>query len=451
MLGSSIIAAIFLSTAITNAYPIDKPSDRFLVVFNKGVSAEDIGFHVDLLARHVPFASNDADDYMEWFSFEEKGQDVIGYAASVPYEVLDSLISDPAVEYIEEDKTYYALETKVQHDATWGIVRASHRKNNGKDTDYVYNENPDNDVAVYVIDTGIFTKHSDFEKRARWGTTIPRASYDQDTLAESTDDNGHGTHCAGTIAGKTYGMCKSCKLVAVKVLDGNGSGSLSGVIAGVDWAIQDHKSRTKKSKSARSVANMSLGGGYSRTLNRAVDAAVEAGIHFSVAAGNSRDNSCDYSPASAENVITVGTSDDGDNMAQFSNYGECNDVFAPGVGITSTWINGKQSSAVLSGTSMASPHVAGAIGSLLTRDEYKDYTPAEMRDLIVSLSTKDAVKNVPSDIATDNNLLFTDPDHDSEDDDNDDDDTEDDIYIEELEEEIEAYMRYRTWLISKLY
>ncbi|KAG1440291.1 hypothetical protein G6F57_019077 [Rhizopus arrhizus] len=193
-------------------------------------------------------------------------------------------------------------------------------------------------------------------KASSWGKTIPTDDNDQ-------DGNGHGSHCAGTIAGKKYGVAKKAEPVAVKVLKSNGSGSMSDVVAGVDWATSDFLNRKKQAQEAGksfkgAAANMSLGGGKSAALDRIVNGAVDAGLVFAVAAGNDNKDACDYSPARAEKAITVGASTVFDERAYFSNYGKCVDVFAPGLDIQSIWIGSNTATNTISGTSMASPHVA---------------------------------------------------------------------------------------------
>ncbi|KAG1321093.1 hypothetical protein G6F63_013944 [Rhizopus arrhizus] len=193
-------------------------------------------------------------------------------------------------------------------------------------------------------------------KASSWGKTIPTDDDDQ-------DGNGHGSHCAGTIAGKKYGVAKKAEPVAVKVLKSNGSGSMSDVVAGVDWATSDFLKRKKQAQEAGksfkgAAANMSLGGGKSAALDRIVNGAVDAGLVFAVAAGNDNKDACDYSPARAEKAITVGASTVFDERAYFSNYGKCVDVFAPGLDIQSIWIGSNTATNTISGTSMASPHVA---------------------------------------------------------------------------------------------
>ena len=252
-----------------------------------------------------------------------------------------------------------------------GLVRVSHReevsfKNFGQ---YLFNSHGGEGVTAYVIDTGINIKHVEFEGRARWGKTMPANDVDE-------DGNGHGTHCAGTIASRKYGVAKKAELVAVKVLGSGGSGSMADVTGGVLWAVEDAIKATKEmamnpsSEKARKhkgfVANMSLGGGKSAPLDKAVNGAVMAGMHFGVAAGNENQDACNVSPAGAANPITVGASTLNDLRASFSNVGKCVDIFAPGLNILSTWNTGNQSTNTISGTSMASPHVVGMLAYLLS-------------------------------------------------------------------------------------
>jgi len=203
------------------------------------------------------------------------------------------------------------------------------------------------------------------------------------------DANGHGTHCAGTIASKAYGVSKAAHVYAVKVLGSDGSGSMSDVVAGVEFALRASLAKaaaaeaeyaaTSKTSHKGSVANMSLGGGKARSLDDAVNAAVKRGLHFAVAAGNDNKDACNYSPAAAANAVTVGASTLSDSRAYFSNYGKCVDVFAPGLNILSTWIGGSTATNKISGTSMASPHVAGLLAYLLS------LYPSEAFDPIVSV------------------------------------------------------------------
>lgn len=264
-----------------------------------------------------------------------------------------------------------------------------------------------------MIDTGTNIDHVDFEGRAHWGKTIPQGDND-------ADGNGHGTHCSGTVAGKKFGVAKKANVYAVKVLRSNGSGSMSDVVKGVEWAATSHIANVKAAKQGKkkgfkgSTANMSLGGGKSVTLDAAVNAAVEAGMHFAVAAGNDNADSCHYSPASAENAVTVGASTLADERAYFSNYGRCNDIFAPGLDITSTWIGSKYALNTISGTSMASPHIAGLLAYFLSLQPATDsafavssITPAELKESLISVATVGALTDVPSNTANVSVLQFS--------------------------------------------
>lgn len=307
-------------------------------------------------------------------------------------------------------------EGETESNAPWGLARISHRDRLrfGTFNKYLYAAEGGEGVDVYVIDTGTNVDHVDFEGRAKWGKTIP----DND---EDVDGNGHGTHCSGTVAGKRFGVAKQANVYAVKVLKSNGSGSMSDVVKGVEWATERHLENLEAAKNGKgkknfkgSAANMSLGGGKSVTLDRFVNKAVEAGIHFAVAAGNDNADSCNYSPAAAEKAVTVGASTLADERAYFSNYGKCNDIFAPGLNILSTWIGSKYAVNTISGTSMASPHVAGLLAYFLSLQPAKDsafavaeITPAELKEQIIAVSTKGALTDVPSD--TENVSIHTTP------------------------------------------
>ncbi|KAI0001035.1 peptidase S8/S53 domain-containing protein [Russula vinacea] len=292
-----------------------------------------------------------------------------GYAGKFTDRVLQRIREMPEVDYVERDQI---VKTQaVQRSAPWGLARISHRPklSFGTFTKYEYSSDGGHGVDVYVIDTGINIHHQEFQGRASWGKTVPVNDVDE-------DNNGHGTHCAGTIASRKYGVAKSANVIAVKVLGSNGSGSMSDVIAGVMYAAESALKKaiaaaaelkaTGKTKHKGSVANMSLGGGKSRALDDAVNSAVDTGLHFAVAAGNDNRDACGYSPAGAEKAVTVGASTLGDERAYFSNYGPCVDVFAPGLNILSTWIGSNIAQNTISGTSMASPHTAGLLAYLLS-------------------------------------------------------------------------------------
>ncbi|MFC5849111.1 S8 family peptidase [Deinococcus petrolearius] len=277
------------------------------------------------------------------------GQAIEGFAARLSAQNLDRLRANPNVAYVEQDGRMYASAT--QSSATWGLDRTDQRNLPLSGT-YVYNKTGSG-VKAYIIDTGINTSHTSFGGRAVWGTNTTGDG-------RNTDCQGHGTHVAGTVGSQTWGVAKSAQLVAVKVLDCDGSGTNSGVINGVNWALSNKGSAT-------AVANMSLGGPASTAVDDAVNNAGSRGLVMVVAAGNENQNACNVSPAraSGSGVITVGATTRSDARASYSNYGSCVDLFAPGSDITSTWIGSTTATNTISGTSMATPHVAGAVALLL--------------------------------------------------------------------------------------
>jgi subtilisin family serine protease len=240
----------------------------------------------------------------------------------------------------------------TQSGATWGLDRID-QVNLGLNATYSYTSTGAA-VDAYVIDTGILDSHIEFTGRMKSGYSAISDG------RGTTDCNGHGTHVAGTTGGTNYGVAKAVSLVPVRVLGCNGSGSNSGVIAGINWAISNHASGVK------AVANMSLGGGASSAMDTAVNNLINDGVIVVVAAGNSRQDACKSSPARVPAAITVAASEMSDAFASFSNRGKCVDIIAPGVGITSSWIGSNTATAAISGTSMASPHVAGAVARALS-------------------------------------------------------------------------------------
>lgn len=270
-----------------------------------------------------------------------------GFSASLSAQNLQALRADKRVKYIEQDGKMYASAT--QSDATWGLDRIDQRSLplNGS---YVYGSTASG-VKVYIVDTGINTSHSNFGGRAVWGTNTTGDG-------KNYDCQGHGTHVAGTVGSSTYGVAKGVSLIAVKVLGCDGSGTNSGIIAGINWAVSNKGS-------AAAVANLSLGGSASQATDDAVNNAAARNLIMAVAAGNENQNACNVSPARAANAITVGSTTRTDARSSFSNYGSCVDVFAPGSDITSTWIGSTTATNTISGTSMATPHVAGAAALLI--------------------------------------------------------------------------------------
>jgi subtilisin family serine protease len=249
-------------------------------------------------------------------------------------------------------------------------------------------------VTAYIIDTGIRFSHNEFGNRATSG-------FDAVDGGAADDCNGHGTHVAGTVGGSTYGVAKGVKLIAVRVLSCSGSGSNAGVIAGIDWVTADHQ------PGQPAVANMSLGGGASTALDAAVNRSIAAGVTYAIAAGNGNQagraqDACNYSPARVPGAITVGATDKTDTKTSWSNYGNCVDFFAPGLGITSAWYNSNTATNTISGTSMATPHVAGVAALYL--QSHSSETPTQVRNALYAATTKSIVKSAKT---TNNNLLYT--------------------------------------------
>jgi chitodextrinase len=320
---------------------------QYIVVLRGSV--DDVpGVARELLARHGGSLR---------FTYESA---LKGFSASISVEGAAAIASDPRVAYVEQNQVVRIITE--QTGATWGIDRIDQR-NLPLSTTYVYNATGLG-VKSYIIDTGIRTTHVDFAGRAIHGTD----KVDND--ADASDCNGHGTHVAGTVGGTTWGVAKAVTLVAVRVLDCGGSGTWEGVIAGVDWVTADHQAGQPAS------ANMSLGGGFSQAVNDAVANAVADGVVMAVAAGNGYANACDGSPASTPEAMTVGATASNDAEAGFSDRGSCLDIWAPGVSITSAWHTSDAATNTISGTSMATPHVAGAAALYL--ESNTSATPAQV-------------------------------------------------------------------------
>ncbi len=313
-----------------------------------------------------------------------------GLSVKIKHKDADQLRTEPNVLSVELDQPMFALDTQTPT-PSWGLDRTDQRALplSNSFTASAYGAG----VDVYVVDTGVSTTHTDFSGRLRSGFSAINDG------RGSNDCNGHGTHVAGTAAGTTYGVAKAASIIPVRVLDCAGSGSNTGVIAGLDWIIANH------SAGVAAVANMSLGGGASLALDTAVQNAINDGVVMAVAAGNSNANACNYSPARAANAITVGATDRTDVRASYSNFGSCLDIFAPGTSITSAWINSSTAINTISGTSMASPHVAGVAAALLSANP--TLSPADISSMLRSSATPNVVSTAGT--GSPNYLLYLDP------------------------------------------
>ncbi|POS70276.1 proteinase T [Diaporthe helianthi] len=350
--------------------PILKPRDveallenNYIVKMKDDVSQASID-HVDELFEGEAYQKWDADKQFK------------GLAAQISAEALEIIAELEDVEYIEQDAIikidYVPEEVSTPETAKRALT---------SQTAASWGLGPGSGVCAYVIDTGILTSHSQFGGRATFLANYADSS--------NTDGNGHGTHVAGTIGGSTYGVSKQVTLYAVKVLDSSGSGTNSGVISGINYVATDAPKR-----SCSSVANMSLGGSKSTAVNSAAVALVRAGVFLAVAAGNSAANANTFSPASETTACTVGATTSSDAFASYSNYGNIVDILAPGSSIVSSYIGSTSATATLSGTSMASPHVAGLGAYFLALQG--SMTPAALCTYIRNNAISGVITGVPS-------------------------------------------------------
>ncbi|MBM7491710.1 subtilisin family serine protease [Micromonospora luteifusca] len=312
-----------------------------------------------------------------------------GFEVTVSAAAAARIAADPAVAYVEQNHTVSIFGTQT-NPPSWGLDRIDQR-NLPLNSSYTY-PNTASNVRAYIIDTGVLYGHNDFGGRAVSG-------FDAVDGGSADDCNGHGTHVAGTVGGSSYGVAKGVQIVGVRVLNCQGSGTNAQVVAGIDWVTANAVKPA--------VANMSLGGGANSSIDTAVSNSINSGITYAVAAGNGntlgvRQNACNYSPARVASAITVGATQNNDAAASFSNFGTCVDILAPGVNITSAWYTSSSATNTISGTSMASPHVAGVAALALSGNP--SWSPQQVRDYLVNNSTPNVVTNVGT--GTPNQLLY---------------------------------------------
>jgi len=362
----------------------DRPIEgRYIVVLNEAVARLDneaasgkvrVNDLAQQMAREYRF------DVIHSYSHALRG-----FAVSADDEALKHLLNDDRIAYVEEDGVVTISAT--QSNATWGLDRVDQRDLPLNST-YIYDTTASN-VNTYIVDTGVLGSHSQFTGRMIGGYTAISDG------RGTTDCNGHGTHVAGTVAGTTHGVAKGAKISPIRVLGCNGSGTNSGVIAGMDWVTANHIKPA--------VANMSLGGGASTATDDAVTRMHNAGVTVVVAAGNDNANACNYSPARAPVAVTVGSTANNDARSSFSNFGTCLDIFAPGTSITSAWHTSNTATNTISGTSMAAPHVAGVAALFLANNPTA--TPTQVTNALINNSTANKVTSAGS--GSPNRLLYS--------------------------------------------
>ncbi|KAK3989727.1 subtilisin-like protease 6 [Cladorrhinum sp. PSN332] len=378
MAGRLLLSLTFALSALGAALPGDRKSDgfghlglpvsnlnaagtiphKYIVVYHNNFTDEAVEEHETKIAKTVAkrnlakrsprtgkLLSTKVNTFKinGWRGMELEADDLL----------VNEIYSDPAVNYIEQDAFVTLNARQIQGAATSGLARISHAQ--AGQGGYIFDSTAGEGITVFVVDTGVRITHAEFEGRATFGANFV------DNI--DTDENGHGSHVAGTVAGKTFGVAKKASIVAVKVLDANGSGSNSGVIQGMQFVASTAQQQGLRGKA---VMNMSLGGGFSRAVNAAINNIEAAGVVPVVAAGNENQDTANTSPGSAEAAITVGAIDQrNDRRASFSNFGPVVDIFAPGVNVLSVGVTSDTATDTLSGTSMASPHVAGLAAYLM--------------------------------------------------------------------------------------
>ncbi|TVY23887.1 Subtilisin-like protease [Lachnellula hyalina] len=375
---AAVIAPVF-ATPVPNAGHLkirnndasDVIPNSYIVVYKSDIDDDTIESHQNSIGSML--SRRDTQGVGATYTMEL----LKGYQINADSGTMDKIGAKPEVDYIQKDRKVYANDLTTQTQAPWGLGRISHRDKGSHS--YTYDTTAGSGANVYVVDTGIYTGHSEFGGRASMGANFVTGS-------DNTDENGHGTHCAATIAGTNYGVAKSANVVGVKVLGKDGVGSTSDVISGVQWVGANH--------AANAVLTMSLGESFDSAVNSAVKSIYNLGVTVVVAAGNSATDVSGFSPASEPTAITVGAIDSGDARASFSNFGSLVDIFSPGVNILSAWIGGTDATRMMSGTSMAAPHVAGLAAYLIVLESIS--TPAAVASRLQALATSGKITQAES-------------------------------------------------------
>jgi subtilisin family serine protease len=402
-----LVLLLALASCVAGLAPFrdftEKVADEYIIVLKRDLTSDDLVAHMNDLKSDFQFSTQKQTNSLitHWVIGK-----FLGFHARLSADMLARERANEQVAYIDANgiaRIVQDNECVIQDDAIWNLARVNERDVSLVDDTYSY-ENKGAGVDVFIVDTGIRITHDEFiEGRAIWGTNTVGDN-------NNNDCNGHGTHVASTVAGAQYGLAKNATVIAVKVLSCGGSGSWAGVISGIQWTVNNRR------PGRGAVSNMSLGGGYIQSVNDATDAAADAGIVQAVASGNSNADACNFSPASSDKAISVvattivqqgGSSRD--QRSSFSNFGPCTHIAAPGQLVKGAWHTSNTATNTISGTSMASPHIAGAAAIVLSQTP--GLNPAQVLARLLDGATKNVVDlacgNRAVCLQTPNNFLYS--------------------------------------------
>ncbi|RAL02524.1 S8 family peptidase [Aspergillus ibericus CBS 121593] len=408
LLLGTLLPAVFGVTGQEPHQEIQTIPGKYIVTFKPGLADARIESHstwaAELHRRSLAGRSTADEDLPVGIERTYKINQFAGYAGSFDEATIEEIRRHADVASVEEDQVWYLDTLVTERRAPWGLGSISHR--GASSTDYIYDDSAGEGTYAYVVDTGILATHEEFGGRASLAYNAAGGQH--------VDGVGHGTHVAGTIGGRTYGVSKNAQILSVKVFVGESS-STSVILDGFNWAANDIVSKNRTSKAA---INMSLGGGYSYAFNNAVESAFDDGVLSVVAAGNENRDASRTSPASAPDAVTVAAINRSNARASFSNYGPVVDIFAPGENILSAWIGSNSATNTISGTSMSTPHVTGLVIYLMGLEELS--TPGAATARLKALATRNVVTNVsnsPNLLAYNGNSRASSDDGDSDEDD----------------------------------